>query len=528
MSGLAFSELSSLILQHHRSGAAGNGVEVVPVVCTDETIESPAAAVLSAAIEAEDGLTVRADTLAEGVEGSIDGIKEVVEGFPDPGDPEHGRLRIIADGAQVRAEFNDGGTAGGSTGNRNLAGAILAPFASRLRQAEIAMLSYDEASLDASAADAIWQLYCLHMDRFELGRLRTLVLACFTAKVIATRHFQKFNSAHYVISPDRVSCRRGWDVDKQVVRRLGEEAKGETLALFLGAGFSSSSQVEGEDLPMGNELRDRALRRLIGDFSDEDDAAQKFRRFCESRETLLAGETEMGPDEFKRALTLERALQLELAEVADDLGPTLAQFSKEVQAANESPGECLKVLKQLLEAGQRLILVTVNLDELIEHVCGDLVSPISGEAAFERAPEQLQAYLDGDDGPAPLLKLHGSLAEPETVIATVGSVAKGLPAIKTDCLDLILGADKNERRQLFYVGASMRDRDVLQHIGGRAYAERLEEWWVAPTPDRSVEGFIQDQREGPWRDIGLDFGPAGKCITLTADIFMGELRTALS
>ena len=526
MSGLVFSELSQLVLQDHRRRDASGGVQVLPVVCADITPTSPDCEVLAAAISAEDGQIFVAEQLSAGVEGVMDRLGETIEGFVDPEEPTRPRLRLSEDSGEVRTEFLNGSVPPWSKGNENLAGAMLAPFSSQLRQVEIAVVAYDENTLDASAADAIWQLYCLHLPKHDLGHLRTLVLVCYTANLVPTRHCQKFNSARFVVTPERVSRRREWEVDKQEIRRLGEEAEN-PIVLFLGAGFSSSSQTATGDLPMGNELRDRALRRLVGGFKDEVDAAAKFRAFCEGRGTLLPGESEMSVAEFQRTLTFERVLHLELAETADELGPTLGRFRDEVEEAKKVPGESLLKLNELLEAGKRLILVTVNLDELVEQVCGGLVEAFATEESFTVAPAALQAYLDGEDRPAPLLKLHGSLGEPKSIIATVGSVAKGLPGAKTDSLDCLLGASGQERRLWFYVGASMRDRDVLQHVGARRFGERLDEWWVAPVRDQSVEKFIRDSRNQVWKEMGLEFGAFTKCITTTADIFMGEAVSVL-
>jgi hypothetical protein len=527
VSGLVFSELAKALLQDHVGRDQDNGVTVVPVVCIGYAPGGANGDLLAAAIRAEEGNAVYAPEFAEGVEGALDGLAGSIEQFRDPDQPERPRLTVAEEKGVVKAAFTDGSSPPWSKGASTLVGGFLAPFSARLRRSSIALISYEETSLEGTSADALWQYYCLHLPQHDLGQLRTVVLFCYASTLVPSRHFQKFNAARFVVSPGKLALRRSWGVDRNEIRRLGEEATTPTV-LFLAAGFSASTETpSGGFLPMGNELRDRALRRLIDDFDDEASAAATFRSFCSERGALLAGEEEMGELEFQRGLTLERVLQLELGETPDPLGPTLTDFRDEVEASRPGVGEALKILAELLDSGKRLVLLTVNFDELVEHCCGDLVQRFATETDFAAAPAFLDAYLRGEEDRAPLLKLHGTLSEPASIVATVESVAKGLPTTKAQVLRALTspGADP---RLWFYIGASMRDRDIIQHIGAREFAEGTSEWWVGPTRDRSVERFIRDSRDSVWRDLDLSFGPSAKCITTTADIFMGELRSHLA
>jgi hypothetical protein len=524
VTGLVFSELAKALLQDHASRERRTGVTVVPVVCTGYAPGGANGELLASAIRAEEGNAVAAIDFADGVEGKLDGLVGAVEQIRDPDQPDRPRVTLGEEEGIVSAAFTDGSSPPWSKGAAILAGGLLAPFSARLRQSSIALISYEETSLEGASADALWQYYCLYLAQHDLDQLRTVVLLCYAGALVPSRHCQKFNSARFVVSPGRVARRRAWGVDKHEIRRLSEEATNPTV-LFLAAGFSASTETASGALPMGNELRDRALRRLVGDFEDEAAAAGLFRAFCADRGALLAGEEEMSELEFQRGLTLERVLQLELGESPDPLGPTLTDFRNEVEMARAGAGEALKILAELLGGGKRLVLLTVNFDELVEHCCGNLVRRFATEADFEAAPTYLEAYLRGEEGPAPLLKLHGTLSEPASIVATVESVAKGLPTAKARVLRALTNAE--EPRLWFYVGASMRDRDIIQHIGARQFAEGTSEWWVGPTRDRSVERFISDVRDPVWRDLGLSFGPPAKCITTTADIFMGELRSHL-
>lgn len=525
MKGVVFSELSRLVLREHQKRDVEKRLEVIPIVCLGLGLGGATNRLLEAAIQAEGGTCVAASESAGGVEGQLDDLREAVEQYPDLDDPDQPRLALSDGDGRVTARFGGGSEPPWSKGEETFAGGMLTPFATSLRQSPLALVSYDESHLDPAAADALWNYYCLFVPRFDLDHLSTLVLICYSGGFEPARHCQRFNSARFIVTGEKVSRRRTWPVDRQEIKRLGSEATKPTV-LFLGAGFSSSTRTADGSLPMGNQLRDRALHRLVGDFENEAAASAAFRTFCEDRDTLLPGEEEMSESEFQRALTLERVLQLELAEAPDPLGPTLTKFKDEVEEARQAPGEALRRLEEMLGEGTRLVLVTVNFDELVEAQCGAAVRTFATDDEFKDAADYVEKYLEGSNDAAPLLKLHGTLGDPDSIVATVESVAKGLPPSKTAVLRSLV-ATRTDPRSWFYVGASMRDRDILLHISAREFAEGVSEWWVAPSRDSSVERFILDVRDPVWRDLGLEFGARAKCITTTADIFMADLQRAI-
>ena len=526
MSALVFSELTQLVLQDHQRRAFDNRLAVIPVVCLDYPADSASAGVLDAAVSAEEGESITASAVAGGVVGSLDPLAvEISDCYRNPDSPDEPGLTLEGVGGEIKATFSNGNSPPWSPGEETLVGGMLAPLSARMRRCEIATISYDESHLDLLSAEALWRYYCLSVPAHDLDRLRTLVVLCYAPTLVPARHCQKFNSARFVVSPTKVSRRREWKVDQNEIRRLGSEATNPAV-LFLAAGFSNSSETTRGPLPLGNELRDRALRRFIDEFDSEQDAATAFRTFCTDRATLLPGEKELSEEEFRQLMTLERVLQVELAETSDPLGPTLTQFGIEVEEAKQSPGQALITLGEMLTEGARFILVTVNFDELVEHQCGELVNPFVEDDEFEAAADYIKQYAAGETLPAPLLKLHGTLSKPPSIVATVGSVAKGLATSKAAALRSLLG-EASSPRLWFYLGASMRDRDILQHIGVREFAEGSDEWWIAPSRDASVEKFIRDVRDPVWGDLGLNFDARAKCITTTADIFMGELAGAL-
>jgi hypothetical protein len=532
VTGAAFSRLAAQLLNDHARRDDDPRLEVVPVICAPGIpIDDPGAAVLRDAVNAQEGIVLVARDLVDGVVGQRDAVAEKFERVVrDPLEPDRARVLIEPVGDRVVPRMSDGSASTGSGGTETLVGFGAALQDERLRRSEIAVLAYDEGVLDGSAAEDIWALVCLHLPGMDFGRLRTLIVLAHAPEISPGRHYGRFNSARYVLRPGGPTERRPWDVDREEIRRLSEEAQ-LPIVLFLGAGFSASSRTaDGRTLPMGNTLRDRALRRLIGDFDSDQDAADKFRVFCSSRQVLLPGEETMSREEFRRALTFERVLNLELAEHPSERGPTLERFAEQVEEAKQDPGPAVHGLRELLAAGDRIVLVTVNFDELVEHVCENLVTAIAGEQAFEAAATVVRDYIAAPPGavqPAPLLKLHGTLSDPDSLIATANSVALGLSEEKIAALEQLLGLDRHSPRLLFYVGASMRDRDISQLIGLRRYGERLEEWWVAPALDDSVETFINANRLRLWTSRGQDIRPISRCITVTADVFIAELTRHL-
>ena len=148
----------------------------------------------------------------------------------------------------------------------------------------------------------------------------------------------------------------GGRIEKKYVA-LAREAEPPVL-LFLGAvllGVEPSRMTEHSR--WAYTLRDRALRRLIGDFGEERDAAVRFREFCSSRGSLLPGELDMSMD-FERGLTFEPLRHVDL--IPNPLGVTLAGFAEEVgQAKSGSRRRSGQALAEILGDGSRVVLVTV-------------------------------------------------------------------------------------------------------------------------------------------------------------------------
>lgn len=256
----------------------------------------------------------------------------------------------------------------------------------------------------------------------------------------------------------------------------------------------------------------------------------------------LQGDPSTHEDEFVRTLTLERVLREEVHPLAPgEIPPTLADFDQIQQRALASPGASVLQVRRLLALRARIVLLTVNFDNLIEagaRVLGpneldpyeaappglaDLpaVRVFVTEADFALFPAYYERYRTGG-GAVPLLKLHGTVDRPETVRANVDVIMPGLGEHAAECLRALLGP-AGTATSWTYVGCSMRDLDINAVTATRSFAVGAFERWVAPMADPNVEAFARRVRSPAWKEAGLPTELRQRIITQTADTFMTQL-----
>lgn len=525
MTAAAISRLSEAVLDVHRLHQDPETLTVIPVVLIAPNEGPGDVAMLGLALHDADGATIIARENAAGAAGTLDpDLLQLVEIVLKEHGQEELTLKQVGDG--VVATFGSGGSAAtASEAQRELLGVVASLFDARLHGSELAALVYDESEFDRPTADLVWALWTSLLRSVSWPNLRTLLVVARAGKPDPERHFRGQTSARFVINGGSLDRRRSWDTDNIDISQISHSA--DRLVLFLAAGFSMSSKTDNDEpLAMGNELRDRVLRRLMRSTAGEDELARRFLRYCKDRGALLPGERHLTEAAFAAGLTLERVLVEELKDPPEDLGPTLEEFKGEVEQANARPGRAVEALRDLLaKRSRRIAVVTVNLDDLIERHCGEHVQAIISDDDFRTAAARMHAYWQ-EGGPSPLLKLHGTLNDPGTLVASVHSVALGLSDTKIAALDAAFLNTDGSRTTVCYVGSSMRDRDLNQLLGLRRYAERLEEWWVAPTIAQSVREFIETYRHRRWEVAGDPYEPEAHCITLVADEFIAALSAA--
>lgn len=392
---------------------------------------------------------------------------------------------------------------------------VRALFAPQLRSTDFAILAYREAGLDARLLPACFRMVCGLQERPGLlGSLRTLVIAVETLRESAAIHCPPGVGARYLLREQRVVRRHAPSRLRSEVNRLVIERE-RPLILFLGAGFSDSS-----GLPLGNGLRDEAIARILGEDprSDIDWARELFRR----QNALLTPSERRNINKFAATLTFEQVMRIEQEHAGTAVPRGLLDF-REIHdgVVREPPGAAVRQLQRLLDRPNKLIVLTVNLDELVEQGHRDKLDVIVDENGFaDFADSGLSAYLAGDEqtNRVPYLKPHGTISDLPSCVTSSRQTQQGLSEGKQAAIQALVRIDESLR--WVYVGASMRDVDLKPVFDGADFLRVADERWVSPFPSDTVEDFAAGREQlETWRTLDL----FARQITETADTFMTEL-----
>jgi hypothetical protein len=225
----------------------------------------------------------------------------------------------------------------------------------------------------------------------------------------------------------------------------------------------------------------------------------------------------MREDEFARQLTLEQVIRAE-RRVADAL-PTLQAFREHHDAVIGIPGQAVvdfaEVLRRMVG---RAVVVEVNFDQLIERHCPVPIRVFFTNDHFQQAAEYVKRYVAGGESEIPVLKLHGSIEEPNTCVVSDEQMQQGVGEGKLETLRALLA---NPPRLWLYVEASMRDRDLLPVFDSEDFARGLDERWISPYLDVAVEEFAL-RRTGFWATTALR-SIGNRLVTETRRLFLSCL-----
>jgi hypothetical protein len=396
----------------------------------------------------------------------------------------------------------------------------------RLATNEFAVLLYNETILDYGARAAVLSMLTgLAESQSTLGGgTRTLLVLIRSSGLDISEHCNWPHGVRYCLEDSRLVKRHPPHVLLTRVDHLSRQRQ-RPLVLFLAAGFSASS-----GMPVGNALRDNAIRRLTGDINPNlgsDQLADSLFDWAAGRDLLSPLERGIGRERFVTTLALEQVVRMEIEELQERPPRTMRDLKDhhdERLGSGEPFGQAVYALKDVLERHAPLILITVNFDELVEDVAHAHLDIAVTDDEFSAITPIIQAMQAGDEHPGgltPYLKLHGTISDLDTCIATDDATRSGLSAAKRDALiALTAGLDANNPLRWIYVGASMRDID-LQHnlFGHKEFYEGVQEWWVSPTMVSSVEAYL-DAHHRAWRDNGGTL--FRRTITETADSFLQQ------
>ncbi len=404
-------------------------------------------------------------------------------------------------------------------------------FDERLVDHEFAMVCYDEKLFDDFAQQAVLSLLTGlgRQTGMRLGAARTLVPFIRSNGLSRERHCQLYRGVRYSLTGDGIVRRNRSSHLADTVRKL-TAPRPEPLVLFLGAGFSASSKM-----PIGNSIRNTTIRRICrlpdphDGMTDEQLAAKLYHFAAEpGRDLLAVYERELGEEQFARSATLEQAARIERDLFEVPVPQTVLDLQQRhndrIEEAHVLLGDAVYAMHRMIEARRRIVIVTVNFDELIEREHSDRLDIAVIDDDFRRLTPILGRMREGEDHPdglTPLLKLHGTINRPETCVVTDAETRAGITAAKEAALRaLVENVPANHMVPWVYVGASMRDIDLDRVFGARKFNESVSERWVAPWPEPSVSRFVYSKNRW-W--VGRGETLLQRTVTETADAFMSAL-----
>lgn len=406
-------------------------------------------------------------------------------------------------------------------GDRNLLGSLTALLHRGLAGQSLGIIAYDHAQMDRQARSAVWNL--LNRDLPTSGApMPTNLVACVGGALDST-YLGPGPSLRFAVRQGTLVRRHAWPVSEREIARLA--GGDEPLVLFLGAGASFAS-----GLPLGDSMRNEALREFMKDQSGAPvpELLRGFFEWVRDNDRLLPTEQEEANEsDFIETLTLERVLREVYYEMhGTGLPKVLADFAEQEERALSSPSDGVLALREFISRRRGLVIVTVNFDRLVEDKMGDAVVTYSSEEDFAQAAEALESYFKAREGPVPVLKLHGSIDRPESIVANVELTALGLSPARSDALMKLVGQPDHPTAWV-YVGYSMRDVDLLAELTVPRVALGIDERWVAPLTDGNVERLVRLHRLPLWEEHRKVRTLHARSISEFAETFFIGLRDRL-
>jgi SIR2-like domain len=396
-------------------------------------------------------------------------------------------------------------------------------LAPALREPGLVVVAYDESGVDLAMKEQLWTLV-----RSMLGGLlhseALLLVLCATDRVDYGRMCGNEPSGRLFVSGNGPLTKRNAEAqDVALIRHLASGHTGEHLVLFLGAGFSASS-----GLALGNELRDIALAEYLDDdLSPPEQLPLLFYEGLPS-DRFMPDEEGADPSELASQLTLERVLR-ELTARGINPSKAIAELERKHTRALTNPGAAVRHLDRIVRTVRRkIVLVTVNFDQLAEQGRPDRVKTFATDADFSGAADYVDSYLNDTEPLVPLLKVHGSLGQSDSLVFNLDETTAGLPPNRIAALARTFAPRHGRKVPIAYVGASMRDRDLTLQLTSSAHVDNTDEYWIAPLGDPSVVRFWdRTQRVDRWRSTHRAATPESRFITRTADDALDRLAAAL-
>jgi hypothetical protein len=415
-------------------------------------------------------------------------------------------------------------------GERHLLEIARAVHDARMDGHELGVLHYNETLLDFDARKQVVAFLTglANPVSSRLGDIKTLIVLIHSAGISISTHCAHPGGVRFSLEADRLISRHRADDVTLRARRLAQP-RTRPPVFFLAAGFSASS-----DMPVGDTIRDATIRRVTRVDTSRSlsslELAGAFWDWAFPQDDLLrADERADGRDRFVTGLALEQVVRIESRFTSDPEPQTLRELKAlhdRRLTSGEPFGSAIYEMQRIVEHGRPLVLSTVNYDELLEFVSEDFLDIAVTSDDFERLTPILTKMLKGEphpDGKVPYLKLHGTMTDLTSCVATDTVTRSGLsPAARDALMALIRVPEGSQRLYWTYVGASMRDHDLERNVLAQPEFNRgsIQETWVSPFPDASTQGFLD---RNP-RDLVPSLFTSSA--TETADVFVRAFAEA--
>lgn len=378
----------------------------------------------------------------------------------------------------------------------------------------LVVLSYEISSLDDATAQMLWDA-CDLLRMHAPANLETFVPIASGPLKVAT-HCNPTDGARLVVRDGQFYLRDRRAVSDDTLKTI-LRSRNQPIVLFLGAGASAST-----GMPDGNRLRDFALGVLTEETADADRAIQRFRDQLTAHSRWLPDERNIPPAIWARDLTLERVMREEFRRLAGSRraeSRTIQKLRRDADAALDRYPDGREALWELAALLPRLVIATINFDQLIEEgMTADHII-LADPQEFESHRTTVTDRIAGTETRVPILKVHGTIDRPDTIVADIDTTDAGLPRqISTTLSSLV---DSHEYLTWVWVGCSMRDVDIAHWLHTLNGATDIKEFWVDPLPPASVTRYAEKKRRFEWAQHG--FTLRDHQITETSDVFLGEL-----
>jgi hypothetical protein len=422
-------------------------------------------------------------------------------------------LRLDEDRGDITASF-----AGHASPSGGLATAlrIAEAFVSSEIDVPVVLLSYPLDGMDSAVARAMWDLLGLAISDAPPPRLRVWAPIA-EGDVDVRRHCTPANPVRYAVQRDRLIARgAATDLNAAITSLL--VMRDQPLVLFLGAGASASAGIS-----LGDAVRTEALEQVTGHSGSLDTLVDAFINWVATRDRWRNGEAALTRSQIAEQLTLERVLREEFHELAGlpkRMSRTVTTLIAECEAGllRVPPGR--QALRELVTELPRLVVATVNFDRLIEDGLGSPSEVLATPAAMAANQPLLLDRLAGTAGAVPILKIHGTIEDPDTLVADIERTELGLPDQVAATLDAMLSAAEGPLTWV-WVGCSMRDVDLRAWLRRKDGATEIREWWVDPLPSQSLFAYARHVRASQWAT--LDQRLRDRLVTETSDTFLTAL-----